>query len=268
MSEIAVLIPYFNHPDCLEKSLSSISGAEKVDVIIVDDGSSEKPLQRRLKEKYSNIFSVEFITHDINKGLSYALNTGLEYILSKGTYKYVARLDVGDKCTWDRFKKQKSFLDLNPKISLVGSNAKMIDMEGKFLYIRKYPEADADIKKNMYVFSSFMHPTIMFRTNVLEEIGLYPYEVCQDYAFLFKILKRYKAANLKEPLLEYEVNPIGFTYNKYRRLQIDGLKVIWANFKLKYIKYILIGTLKRIVCILLGPKIMMKIGTKLRLIGF
>lgn len=268
MSDIAVLIPYFNHPHRLEKSLSSISGDEIVDVVIVDDGSWEKPNLIDLKNKYNNIHSIDIITFEKNRGLSHALNYGLEFILSKGTYKYIARLDVGDECSADRFKVQRSYLENNPDVYLIGSNAVMVDENGKELYIRKYPESYDEIKKNMFIFSSFMHPTVMFRSEALATVGFYPILVCQDYAFFFKFIRKFKAANLKNVLLKYELNPGGITYDRYRKLQLEGLKVIWTNFQVKYIKYILTGTLKRIICIILGPKVMMKIGTELRLIGF
>lgn len=268
MPEIALLIPYYNHLQKLLNSLESISDDEPVDVIIVDDGSWEKPNGIDLIKKFPKISSIEVIAFKQNKGLSHALNYGLEHILSKRAYKYIARLDVGDVCTKERFKVQKYFLENNPDVYLVGSNAVMVDETGKELYIRKYPESYEQIKKNMFIFSSFMHPTVMFRTEALATVGFYPILVCQDYAFFFKFIRKFKAMNLKNVLLKYELNPGGITYDRYRRLQVDGLIVIWANFQLRYIKYILIGTFKRIICILLGPKIMMKIGTKLRLIGF
>jgi glycosyltransferase involved in cell wall biosynthesis len=267
MSDIAVLIPYYNHLDKLYKSLSSISNTEGVDVIIVDDGSSEKPDKGILTEKFIDISEIEILTHEINKGLSHALNTGLEYILKKGTYKYIARLDVGDECTEDRFKVQKSYLENNTDVYLIGSNAMIVDENGKELYVRKYPESYENIKRNMYVFSSFMHPTVMFRADALASVGSYPILVCQDYAFFFKFIRKYKAVNLQNVLVKYELNRHGITYNRYRKLQMDGLKVLWANFQFRYIRFIFIGTVKRIVCIILGPKIMMKLGTKLRLIG-
>lgn len=268
MSEIAVLIPYYNHLDKLYRSLSSISKIECVDVIIVDDGSSEKLNKDILIKKFTNISSIQVVEHQINKGLSYALNTGLEYILQKGTYKYIARLDVGDECSEDRFKVQKSYLENNSDVYLIGSNAMIVDEDGKELYVRKYPESYENIKRNMYIFSSFMHPTVMFRADALASVGSYPILVCQDYAFFFKFIRKYKAVNLQNVLVKYELNRHGITYDRYRKLQMDGLKVLWVNFQFRYIKFIFIGTIKRIICIILGPKIMMKVGTKLRLIGF
>lgn len=268
MAEIVLLIPYYNNLDKLHKSLESISGLVPVDVLIVDDGSWEKPIKNELIKKYPEISSLEMITLDKNEGLSRALNHGLNYIKSKWEHRYIARLDVGDVCYAHRFKTQLEFLEKNPEIYLLGSDAAMVDQTGTEMYIRKYPEKHEEIEKRMYIFSSFMHPAVMFRSAALNKTGLYPEIVCQDYGFFFKFIKHFKTANISEALLKYELNPGGITYDRYRKLHIEGLKVIWKNFRLKYIAYILTGSLKRIICIILGPRIMIILGTRLRLLGF
>jgi len=264
MSDIAVLIPYFNHPHRLEKSLLSISGDEKVDVIIVDDGSWEKLDLNDLIIKFPQIPSIEIIAFEKNRGLSHALNYGLEYILSKGSYKYIARLDVGDLCKPDRFKEQRSFLKDNPEISLVGSHANMLDEDGNLLYIRKYPLTHQEIRKYMFLFSSFMHPAVMFKTSILYSVGLYSLNTCQDYAFFFKIIKKFKSANIDKILIDYEVNAKGITYSRYRKFHREALLIILKNFEVKFCIYACIGIMRRIICIILGPKLMLKIGNFIR----
>lgn len=268
MADIVLLIPYYNNLNKLYKSLESISDLEPVDVLIVDDGSWEKPDISLLIEKFPALSKIEIITSKENEGLSKALNRGLEYIKKNYADEYIARLDVGDVCVPERFLKQKEFLDRNRDIYLVGSNAEIVNQNGDVLFIRSYPVLHEDIAKNMYVFSSFMHPAVMFRKKALEKIGNYPLIICQDYGFFFKFIRSFKTANLPELLLKYELNPGGITYANYRRLHLDGLKVIWNNFNIKFLWHILIGTFKRILCILLGPKIMIKLGTNLRLKGF
>ena len=44
MAEIAVLIPHYNAKDALKKTIKSIEEDINVDVYIVDDGSTTKPI--------------------------------------------------------------------------------------------------------------------------------------------------------------------------------------------------------------------------------
>ena len=44
MNTLICLIPHYNNPDGLAKSLASIGKDEPCDVLVVDDGSVRKPL--------------------------------------------------------------------------------------------------------------------------------------------------------------------------------------------------------------------------------
>ena len=78
----------------------------------------------------------------------------------------------------------------------------------------------------------FIHPTICFRSNVLKDIGYYPtaYPAAEDYAFFFKIVKKYETANYPEYLVNIEVNSYGISYVK-RKMQVKSrIRVIIDNF--------------------------------------
>jgi glycosyltransferase involved in cell wall biosynthesis len=230
-SNIAVLIPHYNNIEGLKKSLKSISPIEPVDVIIVDDGSREKPKEEELKKEFKQINNIKVLYLEKNKGIEHALNAGLEFILNKG-YKYTARLDCGDVNTPDRFKVQKEFLEKNKDIYLVGSWVKFVDLKGDELFIFKPPTEHEEIKKKMFINNVFIHPSVMFRTEVVKYIGFYPTDRknAEDYAFFFKIIKKFKSANIPKVLLIYEVNPTGLSLSK-RKLQIKSrIRVILDNF--------------------------------------
>ncbi len=91
---ISVIIPCFNSEDFVYECLESIPFTDQIEVIIVNDGStdnSESEINRFIstyKSKISNILSI----NQLNKGLSGARNTGIEH----ATGKYISFLDSDD----------------------------------------------------------------------------------------------------------------------------------------------------------------------------
>jgi len=229
--DTCVLIPHYNNLDGLEKSLASISNIEPVDVLIVDDGSAIKPNIEELKQKFPQINNINIIFNQRNEGIEHALNKGLKYIKNAG-YKYVARLDCGDICFPMRFKIQKEYLDQHPDIYLIGSWVEFVDTKGKRLFFFKPPTSYDDIRKKMFINNMFIHPSVMFRVKVIEEVGLYPtnYKYAEDYYYFFKIIKKLKAVNINKILLRYEVNPKGLSITKRKQQLRSRLKIILDNF--------------------------------------
>lgn len=206
-SRIVVLIPFYNDLEGLRKSLKSITDKESVDVLIVDDGST-KPL------KHENISDIKFkgdirvVTMQKNVGIENALNEGLKSIESSD-YDYVGRLDCGDTCEIDRFYKQIKYLDENSDIILLGSWANYIDEATEsFLYTLKHPRKDFEIRYKMKFNSCFVHPSVVFRKEVIELVGYYPtdFKYAEDYAYFYEIMNKGKVENYPEALINYYVS--------------------------------------------------------------
>ena len=231
--KICVLIPHYNDLEGLEKSLSSITNFEPVDVLIVDDGSLQKPDENYLKNKFPQINDIKVILNEKNRGVEHVLNDGLKYIQEKG-YAYIARLDCGDICHPERFKIQREILEKNPDVCLVGSWAEFIFPDGKIAFIFKPPIKHEEIKKKMCINNMFVHSSVMFRVEAIDKIGFYPInrKNAEDYAYFFKFVKYCKTANINRVLIKYEINPKGLSLSK-RKLQIKSrIKVILDNFYL------------------------------------
>ncbi|MBS3737489.1 MAG: glycosyltransferase [Psychroflexus sp.] len=231
-AHIAVLIPHFNNLNGLQVSLASIEEDCEVDIVVVDDGSDRRPKPENLNYNQGNI---KVIALKKNRGIEYALNEGLKYIESKN-YKYIGRLDCGDLCQPNRFKIQISFLQKNPKIALVGSWVNIIDEQGKFHYILKHPESHAELSKKIYFNSMFVHPSVIFKTSILKDIGYYPttYKAAEDYAFFFKVVKQFKTANIAKPLVDYVIDPNSISSQK-RKVQVKSrIKIILNHFYFGY----------------------------------
>ena len=236
-NDTIVLIPHFNNPDGLLRSINSVSVEEEVDVLIVDDGSTAKLDENKISNNYRAHGKVFFIFLEKNQGIERALNQGLKYVVNSGQYQFVARLDCGDVCHADRFHLQRQFLELNPDIYLIGTFVEFVDISGNFLYSLKLPTKHEEIEKKMYFNCMFIHPSVMFRVKaVKEKVGYYPlnYDAAEDYAYFFRFLKYYKTANIDQVLVKCELNPKGLSSKKRRRQVLSRIKIIFENFKFNY----------------------------------
>ena len=226
-----MLIPHYNNPAGLLNSVASIGPTENVDVLVVDDGSSVRFQETKIRQSARFGRQIFFVYLPQNQGIGAALNAGLVWIRLR-KYEYVARLDCGDLCHPKRFEKQEAFLSQNPKIDLVGSWALYVDEAGEKLLQMKPPTTDAEIRRKIFLFCPFIHPSIFFRVGVLDKVNRYnnARDVAEDYTFYFEILKNHRVANISEFLLTYQVSSQSVSTRKRRMVLLSSLKVLRQNF--------------------------------------
>jgi hypothetical protein len=257
MNQIILLIPHFNNPSGLKASLLSINETSPIDVLIVDDGSTEKLDLNELQEIYKfGKIAIEFLS--VNQGIEKALNFGLDKIRSMN-YTYIGRLDCGDFCKINKFSKQINSLEENPDVVLLGCWANVIDEKGNFLYELKPPTSYEKIKVKMYLNSAFVHPTVVFRSRIIDEIGYYPenYKYAEDYAYFFKIMKKYRIENYPEVLLDYVVSTESISSTKRKEQVMSRIKIIFDNFYFGF--YPIYGLIRNSFLLLLSRNVANKI---------
>lgn len=250
-NECLLIIPHFNNANELYESLGSIGQQEKIDVLIVDDGSTQK-FNSNIAER-SFVAQGHFFVINLkqNCGIEYALNEGLRFAL-KHDYELVARLDCGDLNACNRFSIQQTFLKKNPHVMLVGAWSHVVDTNGNNIYDFKHPIKYEEIRKKMYFNSVITHPTVMFRTSLINKVGMYPlnYPAAEDYAYFMTIVKNYEVQNIPEFLLNYVTDPNSIS-SKKRRIQVKSrIRVILDNFQFGY--YPIVGLLMNIALLFLS----------------
>lgn len=260
MNKVALLIPHYNNPEGLINSLESIDSTEKIDVFIIDDGSIKNKINEKLiKNSFNAKGEIYFHYLNRNQGIENALNQGLKLILLNKQYKYVARLDCGDLCIGQRFEIQKEFMENNPDIKLLGSNAIAVDTNYNFLYNTFFPEKHKNIQKKMYLNAMFLHPTVMISTDIIPKIGLYPtnYKAAEDYAYFFKIVKNFKTANIQEFLIKYEITHDGISISK-RKIQVKNrMRIIIKYFYFGF--WPIYGLIRNFILLIIPYSIILKI---------
>ncbi len=265
MKKIIVLITHYNNLEGLKASLLSISEEFPVDVMIVDDGSTFKPKLNDIENYYTsgNVF-IEFLSE--NSGISVAANKGIKKIEALG-YEIIARLDCGDLCFSNRFKKQLNYLEDNPEVKILGGWANVKNTQGELLHILKHPTSHQEIQKKMYLNNMFVNPTVLFYTEVAQKVGYYNPEysrAAQDYAFFFEAMKSFKAENLPEVLIDYIVEDSSIS-TKNRKLQVKNrLKIIKRHFYIGF--YPIMGILRNLPLLYISRGTANKLKQQLNLV--
>lgn len=229
LKDFILIIPCLNNRDGLVRSLASVNyPADLFEVIVVDDGSAEPISAQDLKTGTIVDMQVKVLRFDKNQGVAPALNQALESLKGRSDFKYIARLDCGDLCINDRFPKQVHFLDTHPELGLVGSKVVFREFGSGNEYVYRNSIEHADILKEMHFKCSFIHPSVMFRREVVEKVGRYPenYLHCEDYAFFFKIIKQYISYIIPEILLVSEINNKGISARFRKRQLVSRMRIV------------------------------------------
>jgi glycosyltransferase involved in cell wall biosynthesis len=226
---IAVLIPVYNEGGRLRDTLDSLRAQSVAfTAVLVDDGSTP-PLRVD-----GGAYGYPIVLHRMakNGGIEAALNAGLELIEAQ-RFELVARLDVGDRCTPARLATQQAFLDERPDVHLVGSDVEWRHDDGSLAFALTLPSTHHEIARAFHHTVCLIHPTVMFRTNVLRAVGRYSYDypAAEDFEFFWRIAKRFQVANVSEVLLVTRYDRNGISVTRRRRQLRSKLRIQLENFR-------------------------------------
>ena len=210
---VAVLIPVFNDSGLLTSTLRSLRDqGVPIVTVVVDDGSTP-PLAC---DADSTGVEIVILRHDANRGIA-----------------YIARLDNGDRCAPGRLVSQRDYLDAHRDVYLVGSAVEWRDDNGRVRFVRELPTAHDDIVRMMHHTTALIHPAVMFRTSVIDTVGVYStaYPAAEDYELFWRIARRHRVANLAETLLVTRFDPQGLSMRRRRQQLRSTLRIQLAYFR-------------------------------------
>lgn len=212
MLTVSVVMSVYNGGKYLKEAIESVLSQTMPDFefIIINDGSTDKSLDI-IKEFEKKDKRIKVISHE-NLGLIYSLNEGIK--LAQG--EYIARMDADDISLPNRFAQQINYFKNNPKDVLLGSYATKIDeLNNKIGDFNYLPLTWEKIKKYSLLHNPFIHPSIMFKRELINEVGCYRnFKYAEDYELWTRIIYKYPCANIKEPLLQYRVHSEQITDKK------------------------------------------------------
>lgn len=130
--QLSVIIPAFNVEaylsDCLDSladAIDAFNAPDAVEVILVDDGSTDGT--PALLEQYARRNAYTLCAHPLNRGLSAARNTGT----GKASGDYLVFLDADNRLTRDSLARINELVTTNPEIDGIVLGMELIDEAGK-----------------------------------------------------------------------------------------------------------------------------------------
>lgn len=107
MIKVSVIIPMYNAEDTIENTIKSIPKRDDVEIIVIDDGSTDKSAMKVAGTMISRAGQPRQLFSKKNGGVATAINKGLE--LAEG--EYVVFLGSDDDFYTDEFEKAMLELD-------------------------------------------------------------------------------------------------------------------------------------------------------------
>lgn len=209
--KVSVVIPVYNGMPYLPETLDCLLAQADVDfeIVAVDDGSQDDTLA--CLQAYATKDGRLRVLASEHRGIVPALNDGLAVARAD----YIARMDGDDLCDPYRLVKQAAYLDAHPSLGLVASHVIYggDPVEGRgfatFVEWTNSLETPEQISLLRFVESPLVHPSVMFRRHLIEDVG--PYrdgDFPEDYELWLRMLDAGVAmAKLPEPLVTWRERP-------------------------------------------------------------
>lgn len=203
---ISVILPiYKERLDWIHLSVDSILNQTYSDfeLLLINDNPESQENLALIQEYEKKDSRVRGIKHKENIGLPRSLNLAINE--AKG--KYIARMDADDISMPKRFAKQVSFLDEHPEVGVTGTFGWEINEDGKIMNQLNIYEHDRELKGLTLFYTPFIHPSVMFRKELILE---HPYDescrIGQDRELWCRLKNLTNFYNIPENLIKYRVS--------------------------------------------------------------
>ncbi len=173
--KVSVILPFYNAEKTLDRAIKSIAEQcyTNFECVLINNNSTDKsPLIAREWREKDNRFVVVF---EERQGVVFASNKGFNFSNSK----YVARMDADDFAYPTRLQKQVEFLDNNTEYGAVSGLVEYIPHSEFTAGFKRYVNWSNsiitydEIIKKQFVEMPIVNPTVMWRRDVANKIGMY-----------------------------------------------------------------------------------------------
>jgi glycosyltransferase involved in cell wall biosynthesis len=178
--KVSIVIPCYNHGVMLREALASVEqvrNANLLEVIIVDDGSSEAETTRILDEATKAGYSV---VSQPNRGPGAARNTGIRF--AKG--EFILPLDSDNRLRDVYLDEGVSLLKNNPSVGVIYADAEFFGERSGRWYVQEFDLLSL-LRKN------FIDTCALYRKNLWEEVGGYEEQIIcmgwEDWDFWLRV---------------------------------------------------------------------------------
>ncbi|MFH1421233.1 MAG: glycosyltransferase [Planctomycetota bacterium] len=199
---VSAVVPTYNAEKYISNTIQSVLNQtyKKTEIVVVDDGSSDKTLS--VLDKYGK--SIKIFTQ-ANQGVSAARNKGI----TESSGELIAFLDADDIWLPHKIERQvKQFL-AQPEPGFVYSRVRYCsekelprDYDIKPKFFRGF------ITRDLFCYPFIATSTVMVRSKCLRETGVFDIRnrSNQDYDLWLRLSSKYKADYINEPLVIYNLD--------------------------------------------------------------
>lgn len=120
--KVSIVMPLYNAEKYVDKTIDCMLNQtyKNIELIIVDDASTDSSLEIVLKKRDSRI---KLLRNEYNRGISFSRNRAIK----EASGVYIAIMDDDDLAPLDRIEKEVEFLDKNPGVHIVLGHMVEID---------------------------------------------------------------------------------------------------------------------------------------------
>lgn len=229
LGTLSVLLCAHNAEKFIQKAIDSILTQTYSDFefVIVLDAPTDRTAE--IVEAYSDP-RLKLVYNSVNCGLTRSLNIGLSHCSGD----WIARQDADDISLPYRLEKQMAYLSKNPECALLGSSTFLIGENEKNLGVHSVPTVKEDIQWQMLFDNAFVHTSVVFKASVVRELGGYNefFKRTQDFDLWVRLVAKYQASNLLEPLVKYRHHPESISSKQSENSNYYGDKIIEEHAKI------------------------------------
>lgn len=218
---VSVIIPCYNAELYVEKAVRSVMEQTytNLEILITDDCSTDGSFAI-LQSLAAEDPRIKLFRNETNQKIVRTLNS----LVERANGKYIARMDADDISLPKRIEKQAAFMESHAEIAFCGTQAWNVNKAGEKIGMSRIPSNSSDCAFFLPFYSTFYHPTVMFRgavckENSYDESFLY----AEDYELWCRLLlkKNLRACNLDDKLFEYRIfqNQTSFSH-KQRQMEL------------------------------------------------
>jgi glycosyltransferase involved in cell wall biosynthesis len=227
--DLSIIVPVYNGSNYIFECLQSIkeNRCENIEVVIVNDGSNDNQLTRKIVKRYFPEFKyIELIS---NTGTGQALNIGIE----NATGKYISWISHDDRLKHNYVKETQNFIkNCNNKIFV--HDYDVIDSFNKLcqkdIYVNTFGElgnTDNDIQ-SLFLLGKLNGCTLVIPRDILLKYGKFNPEkkFTQDYDYWSRIINKEIFTFTNKNLVDYRVHESNTT--KENGFREEGTE-LWNN---------------------------------------
>jgi len=180
---------------CLNQTFSDF------ELVVVANGEKSESIAKSIESLVATDTRVRVLETKV-RHLPFSLSLGLHH--ARG--RFIARMDGDDISKPFRLERQVLFMNANPSVAVLGTAYEIIDELGVVKSHVQLPTSDYEIRRELLKRNPFCHPSVMFRREIVLNVGGYMGGLhAEDYDLWLRLASEpdLKFANLSDECLSY-----------------------------------------------------------------